>query len=86
MQNKVHNPTFPQYRKYPNGRSYFKIISLTEFEEIQEARGKYVKYHFIAKILPDHNYINDLVFNYHDHWQMIEKEEYEGKREMCEKN
>ncbi len=69
--------TYPQYRKYPNNKSYFKILSPEKFEEIQ-VLGKTKTLHFFeAKILPDRNYIIDLTFNYEKYWVICEESEYE---------
>ena len=80
MQEKIQ---YPQYRKYSNGKSYFKILSHEEFEEIQVAGNTKVLYHFKAKILPDRNYIYDLTFNYREHWEVCDKEEYEALKKMA---
>ena len=70
--------SYPEYRKYHNEKSYFKIISETLFEEIK-ITGKKAKLHaFEAKILPDRNYIYDLTFNHEAHWTSINEEEYES--------
>ena len=73
--------TYPQYRKYSNNKSYYKIISSEEFEEIQVLGTKITFHHFKAKILPDRNYIADLTFDYHNHWEVIEEKEYEKLKE-----
>ena len=69
--------TYPQYRKYSNNKSFFKIISETEFEEIQVLGIKTTIHAFKAKILPDRNYIYDLIHNYKAHWIKCSPEEYE---------
>jgi hypothetical protein len=68
---------YPQYRKYLNGKSYFKIISSTEWEEIQVIGNKYLLNKFTVKIMPDRNYIHDMTFDYENNWMVIEEEEYE---------
>ena len=68
--------TYPQYRKYSNNKSYFKIISTDEFEEIQVLRTKKRTHLFKAKILPDRNFIYDMTFDYAKSWVKIEEEEY----------
>jgi len=75
--------TYPQYRKYSNGKSYFKIISKNEFEEIQILGNKKTLHLFKAKILPDRNYIYDLTFDYQNYWVVCDKEEYEKLKEEC---
>ncbi|MDB4533272.1 hypothetical protein N9242_00250 [Vicingaceae bacterium] len=69
---------YPQYRKYANNKSFFKIISKDKFEEIQQLGNKYKIYFFEAKILPDRNYIHDLTFNYKGNWEFFTPEEYEN--------
>jgi hypothetical protein len=71
------NITYPQYRKYNNNKSFFKIISTKKFEEIQLLGNKKSFHLFEAKILPDRNYIFDLTFNYSEHWIICAKCEYE---------
>jgi len=70
--------TYPLYRKYSNNKTYFKIISETEFEEIQILGSKKTILFFEAKILPDRNYIYDLTFNYKTHWLLSDSQEYEA--------
>lgn len=54
---------FPVYRKYKNGKSYFKIISREEFEEIQIVGTKKIIHLVAAKQLPEMNQIYDLVYD-----------------------
>lgn len=54
---------FPVYRKYKNGKSYFKIISREEFEEIQIVGTKKIIHLVTAKQLPEMNQIYDLVYD-----------------------
>jgi hypothetical protein len=67
---------YPQYRKYPNNKGYFKIISDKEWEEIQVIGSKYLLHHFTVSILPDRHFINDMTFDYENSWIRIEEEEY----------
>ena len=70
--------TFPQYRKYSNNLNYFKIISLTEFEENSFIGKKaFVKKHS-ATILPDRNFINDLLIDTASTSIVCTKEEYDS--------
>ena len=71
------NITYPQYRKYSNNRSFFKIISSEEFEEIKLNGNKAYLHFFKAKILPDRNFIYDLTFDFDKHWLKIDANEYE---------
>jgi len=72
---------YPQYRKYSNGKSFFKIISPTKFEEIQVLGNKATLHLFEAKILPDKNYIYDLTFDYENYWVICSEEEYKKTQE-----
>lgn len=68
---------YPQYRKYKNNKVYFKIISASEWEELHILGNVITTYSFIAKILPDRNYISDMTFDYKENWYVIEEREYE---------
>lgn len=68
---------YPQYRKYKNNKSYFKIISASAFEEIQVFNNTYTLYFFEAKILPDRNFISDLTFNYEIYCDLIAEHDYQ---------
>jgi hypothetical protein len=67
---------FPQYRKYKNGKSFFKILSNADFEEYQLQFGRLVKHEFKVNILPDRNYIEDMLYSYQEHWDKIEEDEF----------
>jgi hypothetical protein len=67
---------FPLYRKYPNNKSYFKVLSHDEFEEIQILGSQAYHYTFKAKILPDRNLVADMI-DAKQNWVAIEREEYE---------
>lgn len=54
---------FPVYRKYKNGKSYFKIISGNEFEEIQRLGSKITINTIKAVQFPEMNHIYDLVYD-----------------------
>jgi len=68
---------FPQYRKYPNNKSYFKVLSANSFEEIQILGKSKLKTRFEAKIHPDRVLIQDML-GAEENWQVITAEEYEG--------
>jgi hypothetical protein len=68
---------FPQYRKYKNNQSYFKIDSLIKFTEYKVFGSKIEKYYFEVKILPDRNFIYDMLNDFELHWDKINKSEFE---------
>jgi hypothetical protein len=83
MENNTPSINYPQFRKYAHGRTYFKIISSSEFEELQFLGDDCTVHRFTAKILPDRNYLYDLTFDYKKHWIAIEEQEYEAARRKC---
>jgi hypothetical protein len=70
------NIDFPQYRKYLNGKGYFKIISDKEWEEIQIIGRKVILNRYTARIFPDKNFLFDLTFDYKNNWVEINENEY----------
>ncbi len=72
---------FPAYRKYTNNSSFFKILSEEEFEEIKKLPVGYELFTFKAKILPDRNYIWDMLYDFQLHWEEISEEEYNSVKE-----
>jgi hypothetical protein len=68
---------YPQYRKYKNNQSYFKIKSATEFEEIKLENKVWKIYYFKAAILPDRNYILDMTTDYELYWDEITEKDYQ---------
>ena len=67
---------FPQFRKYPNNKSFFKVFSPDEFEEIQVLGKNYLKTRIKAKILPDRNFIADMIAA-ENNWVKVEAKEYD---------
>jgi hypothetical protein len=68
---------FPIYRKYEGGRSFFRISSPQNFEEIQVMGNKLYKYSIEATILPDFHLINDMINKENNHWVESSKNEFE---------
>ena len=75
---------FPVFRKYRNDMSFFKIISEEDFEEVKKLPTGYALFTFKAKILPDRNYIQDMLYDYYLHWQEISEKEYEKVKSQVE--
>jgi hypothetical protein len=65
---------YPQFRKYKNSASYFKIYSPERFDEIKRTGDNYELHEFTARILPDRNFIHDITFG--DYCEVIEEKEY----------
>lgn len=73
---------YPQYRKYLNEKSFFKITSSTEWEEIQIIGSKLVLNQFKVNIMPDRNFLHDMTFDYKENWLKINDAEYEQKKAL----
>jgi hypothetical protein len=67
---------FPLYRKYKNNKNYFKVISENEFEELSIIGTKLIINSHQAKILPDRNFIFDLIENSDSLFLNSSEEEY----------
>ena len=67
---------FPQYRRYKNGMSYFKILNDSEFVEYKKEGNSIAKYPLKAAILPDRNLILDMLHNPEPYWDVIEEAEF----------
>lgn len=80
------NVIYPLYRKYSHGRTYFKVISESEWEEVQVMGNKYSIHQFKATILPDRNYIHDLTFDFKSNWIEIDEKEYEHVKKKAQQS
>lgn len=54
-------PQFPLYRKYPDNKTYFKVIGPEAFEEIRRIGNRYELHTYQAEKLPDRNLVEDLI-------------------------
>lgn len=70
--------TFPQYRKYPDNRAFFKIISETEFEEISFLGTKQILTKIVAQTYAERIYISDMIDNSSVFYEVISQEEYDS--------
>jgi len=69
---------FPTYRKYKNNKHFFKIMNENEFEEISFIGTKLNVTKHLVKILPDRNFISDLLHDVGNTCELSSKEEYES--------
>ena len=53
--------TFPIYRKLSNDKSYYKIVSVESFIELQRIGSKTKKHTLIAKQYPEKLLIQDMI-------------------------
>jgi len=75
--------SFPLYRKYINNKSYFKVLSPSVFEEVQVTGRFYTEHRFEAKILPDRNFIADMIAAEGPSWEEISEEEFSDFLSEC---
>jgi hypothetical protein len=47
------NTDFPQYRKLPNDKAFYRINSNRDFDEVQILGSKVLRYHHEAKQYPE---------------------------------
>jgi hypothetical protein len=69
---------FPIYRKYGNNKSFFKILDNDHFIELKLTGLLVEKHLFEAKILPDRNFIQDMISMHNGHWEEATAEEFEA--------
>lgn len=68
---------FPIYRKYKNNKHFFKIMSMDEFEELSFIGKKLIVTLHQATILPDRNFISDLLHDIGNTAEIATEEEYQ---------
>ena len=71
---------YPQYRRYKNGLSYFKILSSVLCEEIKVIGSKRLTYTIEAKQYPEKVFINDLLLNYTLFADEVSEADYEARK------
>ena len=62
---------FPVYRKYPNNKTFFKINSWEEFEELKIIGSKYSIHQYLSKIFTDRILIQDMIEAKEQNMQMV---------------
>ena len=67
---------YPVYRKYAHNRTFFRIASEESFEELQFYPRAYTLDHFVARIYPDFQRIQDMLINDQGHWVESSEEEW----------
>lgn len=70
---------FPVFRKYKNNKHFFKIISNDEFEELSFIGKKIIITLHKATILPDRNFISDLLHDIGNTAELATEEEYQNE-------
>lgn len=67
---------FPQFRRYTNQKSYFKISASDSLLETQVIGQRFDTHQLKAKILPERNFIADLLTQAHEGIEVISEKEY----------
>lgn len=73
---------FPQFRKYVNGKGFFRIDSPDRFTEIQLMGSKRWTTEFEAKTFVDRHLIQDLLDCADGRWEVIEEREFSEQLAM----
>lgn len=74
----IRSMEFPVYRKYNNGKSYFRVNSESHFTEIMFIGKRKEVYEFYAKIFPDVMLIKDMIEMENGSYEESSKEEFEA--------
>ena len=67
---------FPTYRKYKNNKSFFRIYSENEVDELKLVGKKYILFKITSSQLPERNLIHDMLYDYQSNWEAISEEEF----------
>lgn len=77
---------FPIFRKYLNERTFFKVLSMEAFVQVDIIGDGYMLHTFHAKVHPDRVLIMDMIEMANDAWQESSEEEFEKQLAYCRKN
>lgn len=77
------NYDFPIFRKYSNEKTYFRINSKENFDELIIIASYYIYRNQQALILPEFIMIVDMIDNLNNHWLPINESEFEEKLSYC---
>jgi hypothetical protein len=80
MNSSLESIKYPQYRKYKNGLSYFKISSPILAEEIKVVGNKRFIYTIKANQYPEKVFINNLLLNYSEFADEISEDGYQQQQ------
>jgi hypothetical protein len=77
------NDRFPLFLKYSHERTYFKINSKENFDELNIIGSFYIYRNQQAQIFPEFAMIIDMMENQNGNWLAISKTEFEEKLQFC---
>lgn len=76
---------FPLYRKYANNKSFFEILSNDTFRELKITGQRFELIVINATILPERNYIQDLIQNDQGYYEETDVFSFNQQLEYCQK-
>lgn len=74
---------FPIFRKYNHGKTFFKINSKENFDELNIIGSFYIYRNQQAQIYPEFTMIIDMIENLNNNWESISESEFDEKLEEC---
>ena len=74
---KLEELSYPIYRKRKNNRSFYKINSAYQFDEIQIMGTKYILYSFTISQYPEIVMLMEMIAMENDLYQELDKDEWE---------
>ncbi len=77
---------FPIYRKYKIHDTYYQVESENLMVEIKRLGKTYSINHIESKILPDRNFINDVIKNELEFLDPIKEKDFKEFEEYCTNN
>lgn len=77
------NFNFPLYRKYAHDKTFFRINSKENFDELTIIGSFYIYRNQQAQIFPEFTMIIDMIENSNNNWIDISEQEFEGKLNEC---
>ncbi len=77
---------FPIYLKYPNNKTFFRIVDDASFDQLDIIGTGYHLFHFKANVYPDRLLILDMTENKEGYWLESSAAEWEEQLRYCEAN
>jgi hypothetical protein len=77
---------YPVYLKYDHERTYFKINSKENFDELNIIGSYYIYRNQQAQIFPEFAMIIDMLENLENKWTAISAIEFDEKLRYCQEN
>ena len=78
------NYDFPIYRKYGHDKTYFRINSKENFDELMIIGSFYIYRNQQAQICPEFTMIIDMIENQNDNWHAISADDFDAKLNFCQ--